>query len=126
MNENSLQSTHADDKMYFHLVLADVVFETKRGGVTSHRTQFITQSKVCEFPAARIHQLQNSAALTVRNKLEPKDAIGFQTHDVLLMAITPCGYMTTNEFYAGVGESEAEQPKAEPAPTNVIPFDQPN
>ena len=124
---NPIESTRPDEKMFFHLVLAEVVFQTKRGGVTSMRTQFITQSTVNEFPAARIYQLQNSAAYAIREKLEPKDMIGFKTHDVLLLNVTPCGHMTTNEFYQNVGESKEDQPQPEKVPTaDVVPFDRPN
>lgn len=91
-------------KFYFHLVLADVVFETKRGGITSHRTQFMTQSVVDEFTAARIHQLQNSAAATVRQKLTARQADGFTVHDVLFLHIHPCGLLTNAEFY-GPGQT---------------------
>ena len=48
---NPLESVKTDEKMFFHLILADVVFETKRGGVTSMRAQFITQAATDEFPA---------------------------------------------------------------------------
>jgi hypothetical protein len=125
-------------KMHFHMVLADVIFETKRVGITSHRTQFMTQSPVNEFTAARIHQLQNSAAATVREKLTAKQADGFKVHDALFLAITPCGYMSNAEFYgagmtASVNVDEADAspgvdvnpPVADPATNstdNVLPF----
>lgn len=124
---NPLESVKTDEKMFFHLILADVVFETKRGGVTSMRAQFITQAATDEFPAARIAQLQNSAALIIRERLPVKDAIGFKTHDVLLLTVHPCGHMTTNEFYANVGESKEDIPEPEKTqPSNVVPFDQQN
>jgi len=132
------QTLDLGGKMHFHMVLADVIFETKRGGVTSHRTQFMTQSPVNEFTAARIHQLQNSAAATVREKLQGRRGEGFKVHDALFLAITPCGYMTNAEFYgagmtASVNVDEADAspgvdvtpPVADPATPdtdNVLPF----
>lgn len=103
MTETTQQPLDLNQKMYFHLVLADVVFSTVKG-VTSHRTQFMTQSPEEGFPAARIHQLQNSAAMTVRQKLNAKEAASFHVHDVLILSLAPCGHMTNEEFY-GPGET---------------------
>lgn len=116
---------------FFHLVLADVVFQTKRAGVSSMRTQFITQSDVTDFPATRISQLQNSAAATIMQKMTPKEAEGFKVHDVLFLAITPCGYMMQEDFYGQGQTAEAivrseNEPVSAPETSkaqNVTPFD---
>lgn len=99
MTEQNQQPLDLTQKMHFHLVLADVIFETKRGGITSHRTQFMTQSVTDAFPSDRIHQLQNSAAHAVRQKIGEGRSEGFKTHDVLFLHMHYCGHMTHEEFY---------------------------
>lgn len=112
MTENN-QQLDLNDKMHFHMVLADVIFETKRGGVTSHRTQFMTQSSVDEFPFNRIHQLQNSAAFSVKEKLGEKRAEGFKVHDVLFLHMHYCGHMTREEFYGQGMTAKADVTEAD-------------
>lgn len=151
MTEPTQQPLDLTGKMHFHLVLAEVIFETKRGGITSHRTQFMTQSSTEVFPADRIHQLQNSAAHAVKQKIGPGRAEGFKTHDVLMLSVHYCGYMSHEEFYgkgltapAEITEADTssvtppEEASSEPTPSsdlagvsndetaagdNVIPFD---
>jgi len=99
MTESTPKPLDLSAKMHFHMVLADVVFETKRGGVSSHRTQIMTQSDLLEFPAARIHQLQNSAAHTIKEKLGSGRSEGFKVHDVLFLNMHYCGHLTHEQFY---------------------------
>lgn len=110
-----------EGKMHFHMVLADVIFETKRGGVTSHRVQFMTQSPTNEFPGDRIHQLQNSAAGAVHTKIGPGRAEGFKVHDVLFLAITYCGHMTKDEFYGPGQTTEVVTTEAPDTSSMVTP-----
>lgn len=130
MTEPTQQPLDLTGKMHFHMILADVIFETKRGGITSHRTQFMTQSPTLDFPGDRIMQLQNSAAATVKQKIGPGRNEGFKAHDVLFLTITYCGHMTKEEFY-GPGQTteavptEADttsyvEPAAEPTPASDL------
>ena len=113
MSESPQQPLDLTSKMHFHLVLADVIFETKRGGITSHRTQFMTQSSVNEFPADRIHQLQNSAAHTVKQKIGPGRSEGFKVHDVLFLHMHYCGHLSHEEFYGKGMTAPAEIQEAD-------------
>ncbi len=123
MTETTQQLFDPTDKMHFHLVLAEVIFETKRGGISSHRTQFMTQSAINHFPADRIHQLQNSAAYSVKQKLSDRQAEGFKVHDVLFLHMHYCGYLSHEEFYGKGMTAPAELTEADTSsavePTNI-------
>lgn len=121
MNEENANSTSEDLRLHFHMVLADVIFETQKG-ITSHRTQFITQATTGQFPGDRIHQLQNSAAASVRAKLPKQEAQSFTVHDVLFLNFHYCGYMTNAEFYGPGMTAEVNVKEADNSPsTSVAP-----
>ena len=125
MNESAQQPLDLTGKMHFHLVLTDVVFETKRGGITSHRTQFMTQSSTNEFPSDRIHQLQNSAAHTVKQKIGPGRSEGFTVHDVLFLHMHYCGHLSHEEFYGKGMTAPAEITEADTSSATTPSEDDP-
>lgn len=145
MSENQTPDTPVDETsvgenprttLHFHLILAEVIFETERGA-NSMRTQFVTQAPTQDFPADRIRQLQNSAAATIRQQIidahkgrVPKK---FIVHDVLFLGMNYCGEMTPGAFYGKGVTVEADVKVVEEAIAaaethgggNVVPFPPP-
>lgn len=115
---------------YFSLVYAEVMFETHNKQIQSRRVQFLSQSAEATFPSARILQLQNSAALQVRNQLGSRADRRYHVHEVLLINIIPLGLMSHTDFYgqgvtAEVNVSNVDAVGSDPAPidpTNVVPL----
>lgn len=119
MTEQKEITTETNEKMHFHLVLAEVVYMVGEKA-TSHRVQFITQANINGFPADRITQLQNSAGLAVLQKLPKKDARNYKVLDVLFLNLTYCGHMTHADFY-GKGTTTAVELVEEVASKPVSP-----
>ncbi len=119
MTEQKEITTETNEKMHFHLVLAEVVYVVG-DKATSHRVQFMTQANIKGFPADRITQLQNSAGLAVLQKLPKKDARDFRILDVLFLNLTYCGHMTHADFY-GKGTTTAVELVEEGTSKSVSP-----
>lgn len=86
----------ADNRQHYSLVLAEVVFQTKGNKVSSERCQLFSRAEVDIFPAARLMQIQNSAAAQVRDALQLDE---FQAIEVLILGIHPLGRMSEEEFH---------------------------
>lgn len=106
----------------YSLVLAEVIFSTVKG-VGSHRVQLFSKADVPTFPAARIGQLQNSAAHQVMTQVPDKD---FKALEVIFLNVINLGWMTEEEF--GVTLPGAPDAPAEPSvgsSNNVVPLQRP-
>lgn len=88
------EGTHADNFAY-SLVLADVIYNTEKG-IGSQRCQLFSKSLTDTFPAARLGQIQNSAAHQVKSMVNAKQ---FKAVEVILLNIQPLGWMTDLEFW---------------------------
>jgi hypothetical protein len=105
-----------DPTFLYSLVLADVIFQTDKGGVGSQRCQLFSKSDVPTFPAARLAQLQNSAALQVKEQVGDKSFVALE---VMLLNIQDLGYMSDIGFWGSKAAVPGPEKPAEPQePTN--------
>ena len=122
----------APETFCFHMVMAEVIFRTGQD-VQSRRIQFFAKGLDNTFPAHRLQQIQNTAAVQIRHQL-PKKLTHFDVLDVLLHTLHPLGSMTDEEFYGtgnvpGAAEElptqlPAEEAESAPADAsnNVVPI----
>lgn len=113
-----------DQKNYFSMVLAEVVFSIPTQGIQVVRRQIIEKSDVATYNTRHLSMIQNRAAQEVANTIpeEYREAIEF--HDVLLGNIIPLGYMTDEEFFGPDVEEVVEPVAADETPVtdNVTQF----
>ncbi|WP_199097263.1 hypothetical protein [Dyella sp. ASV21] len=114
----------------YSLVLAEVIFSTKKG-VSTHRVQLFSKADVDTFPAQRLQQLQNSAAMQVRNDVEDES---FKALEVVLLNILPLGEMSDEEFWGSQANIPGNRPQLQEVDTadvvgvkdnNVVPIQRP-
>lgn len=112
----------------YTLVLAEVIYRTAGNNVGSRRCQIFSKADVATFPAARLSQIQNSAASQVSSEVNGK---GFQALEVVILNLLPLGWMTDVEFWGSAanipGREETPAPMAgELGDTdNVVPLQRP-
>jgi hypothetical protein len=93
---------------FYNLVLAEVVFVTKKNGVQILRRQFFEKSSTTVWPANRVKTAQNSAAMQVYQQLDKDEQDGYQILDIFILSIQPLGGMSDEEFWNGIGMETAE------------------
>ena len=128
--DGGLPHVAGPDLLHFSLVLAEVNYTCELGFQT-RRVQFINKSNSELFPHSRLLQLQQLAASNAGAEIRSgsKGAIQkIQIEGVYLLAITPCGWMSDEQF-AGVHSelvSVDETPVGETGTPenadNVVPF----
>ena len=82
---------------HYALILAEVIFESKRSGIGSRRLQFFSKSETSLFPVPRLERLQRVAAMKATITFPKEQKI--TTHEILILNISPLGMMTDDEFY---------------------------
>lgn len=109
-----------EEKSYFDLVIAEVVFDTDGETLRSQKVQFLTKYEDEVFPVARLTQLQARAAELVASAV-PEDVRGKLTvHEIFILGLLPLGHMTDAEFYGQDASEEPQDPVVdEPATPKV-------
>lgn len=112
----------------YSLVLAEVIYSTDKG-IASHRCQLFSKADVLNFPAARLGQLQNSAAHQVQAQVNEKS---FQAIEVIIHNILNLGWMTDVQFWGSQANIPVQEKDADPKPPvisnnsdNVVPITRP-
>ena len=89
------------EPLYYFLILVEVVFKTS-DGVAVLKRQLFEKGFIQEFPAHRIHRINNIACLQIKQSLPQELQESFQALDAVVLGIIPLGCMTEDQFWAGM------------------------
>lgn len=109
-----------EEKSYFDLVIAEVVFDTDGKTLRNQKVQFLTKFDEEVFPVARLTQLQARAAELVSNACPEEERGKLTVHEIFILGLNSLGYMTDAEFYGQDAPEEPQDPVVdEPATPKV-------
>lgn len=105
-------------KMHYHLVFAEVVYFGKNNQVHSARVEVYTKALDLQFPARRLHFINNSAVMQAKHDLQnPKF---FQPAGVHILNMYYLGEFTDAEFYNGIQKITEEAPAVTKTDNNIV------
>lgn len=105
---------------HFHMVFGEVIYRNKNGNVQGTRVNVFTKAADMQFPARRLHHIQNSCAMQAR--IELGDPKVFDVHNVNILGMYYLGEFTDVEFYAGIQSIEEPAPIEKSADGKVVPI----